>query len=90
MSRAALSFLAFTLLVSESYLDLHTVAHVDGDGVAAVHSGVKGGAGLWRCFDVTFWPSHIELAGHCQGVHKKTPQFYRATFDNKTSCDVPN
>ena len=40
----------------ESYLDLHSVAHVDGDDVAAVHSGVESRAGLWWSLYVTFWP----------------------------------
>lgn len=65
------SFLAFSLLVSGSYLDLHSVAHVDGNGVAAVHSGVKSRAGLRRCFDVTLWPSQIDLAGHCESKPMK-------------------
>lgn len=46
----------------DSYLDLHSVAHVDGDDVATVHSGMEGRGGLWWSLDVTFRPGQVELA----------------------------
>lgn len=55
----------FIICQSGSYLDLHSVAHVDSDGVAAVHSGVKGRAGLWWSLNVPFRTSQVQLAGHC-------------------------
>lgn len=48
-----------------SYLDLDPVSRVDGDGVAAVGGGVRGGAGRGRSLDVAFRPGQVELAGHC-------------------------
>lgn len=49
-----------------SYLDLDSVARVDGDGVAAVRGGVEGGALEGRGLDVALRPSQVHLAGNCR------------------------
>lgn len=58
--------------VCSSYLDLHSVAHVDSDDVAAVDGGVKGGAGLRWSFDVALWSSQVQLTGNCKHTHTHT------------------
>lgn len=51
---------------SGSYLDLHSIAHIDSDGVAAVQGGVKSRAGLRWSLDIAFGPGQVQLARNCR------------------------
>lgn len=51
--------------MSASYLNLHSIAHVDGDVIAAVCCGGERRDGLRQSLDEAMRPAEVDMAGRC-------------------------